>query len=473
MSMRRLAGLLVLVLLPVAGAGCQVVDALAEFLPNRKPKPEPHDTALPVLLPAPSAYCGRLACLPDHPVHAVCLAGCRYVALARGRVKGSSYSLRLGDLWSSGAGGKPKAKEENLSTSRAMFRLTEDLVLETEKAYWETYRGWWALACQGALVDLAFAEEQLTQRLYDEKQATRADLEQARHNRLQAQADLAMALRGEENRQGLLEAEQQLHDAMGLPADCTLLLPIDCPLVDSPLPCCDELMKKVRLYRIDVQEGLAAVQLARRRCQREEEDENKKIEAQKAVEVAQAALDDACEHVRLELAGTIQRVLRARQLLGLNRQRRLAAALLVQSREEAVKQKGETRLNVIKAQRTLVEAIREEYRAAAECALAFLELEHQTGILVERSGLTMPTPPKLNTPRALSPAPPPPVVLPPTLPAAEPLLFRTEGLLAYKGLCLIDWVAGLARVHPGLPGRIASPSNQAGPELLPVLPKPD
>jgi hypothetical protein len=452
--MRRSVGLLILgVFLGAAGPGCQVVSALSDYVHREKEKPEPHDAALPVPVAPPTAYCGDLAFLPGRPVHAINLAGCRYVALARGRVDGSSYPLRLRELWRA-AGVRRTIKDE--PPSPAMLELTEDLVVATERGYWTLSTAWWTLACQSALLEVAGAREHLMQRLLDEGQATRVDLEEARQAHLEARADLALALAGGGDQPGLCEAEHQLRTILGLsespgpPAcGCPLLLPADCPVIEGPLPSCEVLMEQARQNRLDLQEARAKVQVGRRRCQRARKEE-KQIEARRDLEVAQAAMDDLCDKVRLELQYASERVRCAREMYGLALQARRAAARTVKAREDAVTAKGDSKLTVLQARRRLLEAIRAERRAAGACALALLELEQKAGVILVRSCIQMPTPPKVNTPRAVALVPAP-VLLPPSLPAQTPLLPRTEQLTAREGLCLLDWLAGLARLLPSAP----------------------
>jgi len=90
--MRRRGLLLILIaLLPAAGTGCQVILTLSDYLHRPKEVTPEHDSALPILVCPHTAYCGSLALLPESPLHAISLAECRCVALARGRVNGSSY----------------------------------------------------------------------------------------------------------------------------------------------------------------------------------------------------------------------------------------------------------------------------------------------------------------------------------------------------------------------------------------------
>jgi outer membrane protein TolC len=443
--MRRPVRLLLLwALLPVTGTGCQVVSALYDFYHHEKEPPPQHDAAQPVPILPNTADCGRLALLPEHPLYAINLSESRTVALARGRVNNTSYSLQLHELWvKSVSVSEKQQKTDSLSTSRAMLQLTEDLVFNTERAYWNLFEAWWTLACQAAILEQAEAQERLTQRLLDEKQATQFELESARQSRLEAQADLLQGQTGENDRPGLFSAERQLRATLGLPADCPLLLPADCPLLDGPLPELAELEEQAQQYRLDLQQARATVQLARRRLERAKS--KSELSARKNLELAEAARDDLCERIRLELVGARQRVELARQFYCLARQKRQSAARTVQARLASSREKvGGDALALIQARRSLVEAVRAEHLAAGACARALLDLERRAGVLLVRSGIRLPTPPRVNTPRAVAP-PPEPLHLPAGLmPGGPPLLLRTELLTGYEGQSLMEWLAQLA-----------------------------
>jgi hypothetical protein len=433
-----------LALLAVVGTGCQVITALIDFLPHRVQPPPEHDSALPILVNPKVANCGRVALLPEQPLQGICLAECRYVALMRGRVKGVSYSLRLGQIWHKAVTNEP---EGELSTARLLYQVTDDLVVETEKAYWNLYMAWWTVACRSADLDLAITQEELTQRLLEDKQSTRFDLEQARQSRAEANAALVRALDGgTETEEGLCATDRQLRDVLGLPAECALFLPVDCPLLVGPVPSCKELMDQAHLYRLDLQEARADVQNARRHLQRAKDDKQELAE-RKQLEVAVAREHDFYEKARLELVEARQRVELARQHFALAHERRQAAASLVRAREAAAKEKiGTDRFLLLKAQREQVEAVRAEHTAAGLCALALLELERLSGVLLVRSGIRLPTPSLPNTPRAIAPEGHP-VVLPAGLPADRPLYLIPDLLTAYEGPCLLEWLAVLRQAQ--------------------------
>jgi hypothetical protein len=442
--MGRLARLLILLaLLPTVGTGCQVISALTDYFTRPEDPKAEHDSALPVLVPARTVNCGSLTILKGRPLHALSLAECRYVALARGRVKDTSYPLQLGNLRGKAWDG-PDA--DGLSTSRAMLQLTEDLIVKTEQSYWALYQNWWTLACNAAILDLAATQETLTQRLLEAGQSTRYELEQARQSRVDAQTELLHSLANEVNKLGLFDTEQQLRDTLGLPAECALLLPADCPVVGGPLPECAELMEQAQQYRLDLQQVRAGVQQARRRRQRAST-EAEILDGKKGLELAEAAMHDGLEQIRLELVSARERVELARETFGQARQKRQSSARVVDARRAAAREKvGTDKFALLQAQRVLVESIRAEYQAAGNCALAVLELERLAGVLLVRSGITMPTPGVPNTPRALMPEP-----LPLQVPAGllakrggPPLYPFIEVLTTYEGLALLEW---LDRLH--------------------------
>jgi hypothetical protein len=449
--------MILILMLPPAGIGCQVIPALSEYL-HREPEESPeHDSALPFLIPPKTHYCGRLTCLPDRPLHAISLAECRSVALARGRVDGSSYSLQLGALWSealtSKSGGRHQEAEDktsSYSTSRSMLRLTERLLIATDQAYWNLYTAWWTTACGAATLDLATKQESLTERLFGEGQATRLEQEQARQARLEAEIELEQALGNEGKSPGLYAAEKELRDTLGLPVEKTLLFPISCPVLETPVPEFGELMELARQYRLDLQEALARIQVARRQLDRAAS-KTEIREAKKGLEVAQAVEQDRCSQIGLELQEARQHLESSRRLSTLAQKKRQSAALLVLARQEADKEKvGGNPLALVQARRSLVAAVREEHQAVGACAQGLLEMEHRAGVILALGNVFMPTPKQPNTPRAVAPPPPPPP-LPPGLPVEAPLPFRTEALTDYDGPALGEWLARLARPIPAKP----------------------
>jgi hypothetical protein len=477
--MGRLARLLIpLALLPMLGTGCQVISALSDYF-NRPPDPKAeHDSALPVLVAPRTVNCGSLTILPNRPLLAISLAECRYVALARGRVKDNSFPLQLGNL--RGRAWDGNTDTDGLSTSRAMLQLTEDLIVRTEQSYWALYQNWWTLVCNAAILDLAGAQEAFTQRLLDGGQSTRYDLEQARQSRVDAQTELFHTLANEATKLGLLDTEQQLREGVGLPAECALLLPADCPVVGGPLPECAELMEQAQQYRLDLQQVRAGVQLARRRLQRASTDAEK-LDGRKGLELAEASLHDGLEQIRLEMALARERVHLAREAYCQARQKRQSSERVVQARHAAAREKvGTDQFAFLQAQRILVEAVRAEYQAAGNCALTLLELERLAGVLLVRSGITMPTPGVPNTPRALMPQPAPlqvPAGLLLNRGAQPPLQPITEVLTTYEGLALVEWLDRLqnARItvlpesrskNSVLPESMRRVGDQGGPSLI-------
>jgi len=368
--------------------------------------------------------------------------------------------LQLGALWQeafltdradkhSQSGGKSTS-----GTSRAMLRLTEDLVFATEQSYWQLYRAWWTIFCQSAIRDVAITREKLTQELFDKGHATLYEKEQALQNRLEAEWDLERALTNEGEQPGLLVAERHLRNTMGLPVECSLLLPADCPSVNGPLPDLADFAEQAQQYKLEVQRARAKTQYQRRLLDRVTKKEEIR-EARKLLEDAEAGQHDLEEQVTLAVLGARQHVESSRTLYALAGQKRLAAARILQAQQAAAREKGGGNPTaLVQAQRGLVEAFRAERQAAGDCALALLDLEHQAGVLLVRSSIRMPTPQRPNTPRALAPEPVP-LQLSNGLPAKAPIPLPAALLTCREDLSLVECLAGLASALAltGLPSK--------------------
>ena len=331
--------------------------------------------------------------------------------------------------------------------SRAkLVAQVQDLLLQVEQAYWQLYAAYWNLYSREIGLKQAYQAWMVGKEQFKAGELTAPDLAQLEAQYFAFRVQRMDALGNGTGRPGVLEAERQLRQTIGLAAeDGYQLVPCDAPTEAAYLPCWQTAQSIALSQRPELHQARQEVKQAELRVRRANDyllpdlrfgatydinalgsrldgpgDQNalrnlaannfnnwtlglrlevpigfREAHSRVRIEMLRLAqqiarLNDQEQQAVLSLQRSYRELLQAQDRIPLLRARRQALAQQYQGQFELFKSGEAGQLNVLlEAQRNWVESLREEQDGLVRYANALADFERQKGTLLEHDNVTI------------------------------------------------------------------------------------